>query len=193
MEKCIQEFIWQKVKDQIDKILEDNSDYFVFNTNSEYIFMQKFEEYLSFIKLNFMHDDVKTLDRHKIAAIIICSIIEANPLRMKFECEENQLFDGNEKIAVNIGLSYMKSVLILLLNTTDEKGKFEEFAFPKALACETDYITIFCRNLFYAKKYYALNPLEIANTLFLLENFSLEKYNIDSDVIRKKYEELEKK
>ena len=60
-----------------------------------------------------------------------------------------------------------------------------EYIMPRALVCETDYETIICRNLYYAKTYYDLNPIDLANTLFLLEQFTLLKLDVDLDILRK--------
>lgn len=186
----IKKLVWKLVEEQGQYIVGKYPEYFKLNTNSEYVFFQKFDEFTEIVKSNFMKTDIVDLDRHKVAAIIICSIVECSVLKTNYECNEDELFDGNEKIAVNIGLSYMRATLIKMLDTTSEKDKFVDFYFPKALMCDTDYITILCRNLYYARKNFILNPLEIANTLFLLENISLIKSNIDLEVVRKKTLEI---
>lgn len=190
----IKSAIWKLVEQEAKAIEEEYPESFKFNKNSEYIFNEKFDEYLEEIKSKFMQNDVVDLDSHKIAAIIICSIIEANVIKVTYSYNEKDLlFDGNEKIAVKIGLSYMRSVLKQLLQGTSEEGKFDDYVFPRAMMCDTDYMNIITRNLYYAKTYFVLNPIDIANTLFLLENITLLNLGIDFNVVRNKCQELVKK
>ena len=191
MEKDIKQSIWNLVESEAKAISEEFPNDFEFNKHSESIFMQRFDDYIADIKSKFMQSDVVDLDSHKITAVIICSIIESGVIKVKSDYDENKLlFDGNEKIAVNIGLSYMRAALKALLKGTSEEGKFDDYNLPSALMCDTDYKTILCRNLFYAKKYYVLNPIDIANTLFLLEHVTLIKLGIDLDVLREKCQEI---
>lgn len=186
----IKNLIWKLIKEQGESIVEKYPEYFSFNTNSEYIFMQKIDDYTDMVRSQFMKEDVVDLDRHKVAAIIICSIVEAGVLKVNYEYNKDNLFDGNEKIAVNIGLSYMKATLKKMLEGINDEGKFDDFFFPQALTCETSYETILCRNLYFAKQYFILNPIDIANILFLLENISLAKYKIDIEELKKKSKEI---
>lgn len=190
VEKDIKKSIWSLVEKEAKSIEKEFPNDFIFNNNSESIFMQKFDDYIADIKSKFMQSDVVDLDSHKITAVIICSIIKSSVIKVKSIYDENRLlFDGNEKIAVNIGLSYMRAALKELLIGTTEEGKFDDYLLPKALMCDTDYNTILCRNLFYANKFYVLNPIDIANTLFLLENITLINLGIDLDVVRNKCQE----
>lgn len=194
MNKSVRDSVWDLVEKEAKVIANRYPQNFKFNDNSEYIFKQKFDDYVEKIKSKFMQSDVIDLDSHKIAAIIICSIIEANVIKVIYEYdEEKMLFDGNEKIAINIGLSYMGAVLQKLLQGTKEEGKFDEYIFPKALMCDTEYKVILARNLYYAKTYFMLNPIDVANTLFLVENYTLMKLGIDLDVVREECQKLVKR
>lgn len=191
MDEIVKERVWDIVEKNAKDVVSKYEDTFYFNDNAKYVFMQKMDEYEEMIKSKFMHFEVIKLDRHKIASIIICSVIEANVLRTITDCEsEEVLFDGNEKIGVNIGLSYMRSTLLALLSKTSEAGKFQDYTFPEALTCDTAYKTIICRNLYYAKTHFMLNPIELSNTLFLLENYSLMESGVDLKVLKKKILEV---
>ena len=133
-----------------------------------------------------MVKEVRGLDSHKIAAVIICSIIKADALRVSdydFESDK-RIFDGNEKVAVKVGLGYMAAALKKIMEGTSEADKFTEYIMPRALMCDTDYMTIICRNLYYAKTYYELNPIDLANTLFLFEQFTLLHKKVDLEILR---------
>lgn len=184
--------IWKIVQQQSEIIVNDHSKNFLFSIDSKKNFFYFFEHYYNSIKANVMYDNVQELDRHKLAAIIICSIIKAEPLKSIFPYKEKEyIFDGNEKIAVNIGLSYMNASLRQLLSMRpNEEKKFEDFIFPKASMCDTEYISILCRNLCYAKKYYELNPIDLANTLFLLEYITLLQIDIKPEIMKQLCDEI---
>ena len=193
MDKETKDGIWKLTEKKAKEIQEKFPDSFKFNENSKFVFMQKFDNYVEEIKETFMHSDVVDLDSHKIATAIICAIIEAEVIKVIYVYDEDNLvFNGNEKIAVDIGLSYMRFALKRILENTKEAGKFDDYIFPQAFMCDTDYETILCRNLYYAKKYYKLNPIDLANTLFLLENISLRSCGIDLEVVREQCQKLSK-
>lgn len=184
--------IWNHVHAQIFNIVNNFPNHFRYNNDSEVKFLQNFERYYNCIKAKIMYDSVQELDRHKLAAIIICSIIKADPLQSIYPYKEKEyIFDGNEKIAIDIGLSYMSASLKKLLSLRpEEEKKFEDFIFPKASMCDTDYISILCRNLCYAKKYYELNPIDLANTLFLLEYITLLQIDIAPETMKQLCDEI---
>lgn len=139
-----------------------------------------------------MYDDVQELDRHKLAAIIICSIIKADAIQSIYPYKAKEyIFDGNEKIALDIGLSYMNASLKKLLSRRPQEGeKFDDFILPKASMCDTEYISIMCRNLCYAKRDYKLNPIDLANTLFLLEYITLIQVGINPETMKQLCDEI---
>lgn len=181
----------QQVKQVIDKYPKN----FMYNNESEKNFNKHFDYYYNFIKSNVMSDSVQELDRHKLAAIIICSIIMTDSLQVTSTYSEDRfVFDGNEKIAVDIGLSYMRSSLKELLSKEpNEAVKFDDFILPEASMCDTDYTSILCRNLCYAKRYFKLNPIDLANTLFLIEYITLQHVSISSETMKCLCNEIVKK
>ncbi|MCI9416332.1 MAG: hypothetical protein HFI82_02805 [Eubacterium sp.] len=187
--------IWNNVEEQAKFIIDKYPDNFKYNFECEKNFHNAFDRYYNTIKENVMYDNVQELDRHKLSAIIICSIIQSNPLQVISDYEKDRyVFDGNEKIAVNIGLSYMHSSLKeLLQRRPDEAAKFSDFIFPIAFMCKTDYISILCRNLCYAKKYYELNPVDLANTLFLIEYITLLQIGINPETMKQLCDEISNK
>ena len=57
---------------------------------------------------------------------------------------------------------------------------------PDALSCDAPYFEILCRNLFYAKSDagWNINPLDMAEKLFILEYVTLEKNGIDPHILK---------
>lgn len=187
--------IFNNLKKQVLQIIENYPNHFIYNNESEKTFNKYFDSYYNSIKSNVMYDTVQELDRHKLAAIIICSIIMADSLQVTSSYSNNHyVFDGNEKLAVDIGLSYMRSSLRELLRKNPEEAiKFKDFIFPEASMCDTNYISILCRNLCFAKKYYQLNPIDLANTLFLIEYITLIQVSISSKTMKQLCDEIIKK
>lgn len=184
--------IWENVKKQAEWIVKDYPDNFKFNENSRASFFHAFEHYYNDIKTKVMYDDVQELDRHKLAAIIICSVIQADALQPTHPYKEKEyIFDGNEKIALNIGLSYMNASLKKLLHRyPQEEEKFTDFILPEASMCDTEYVSILCRNLCYAKRDYKLNPIDLANTLFLLEYITFIQVGIQPQTMKRLCDEV---
>lgn len=138
--------------------------------------------------LEYMEDKEKPLDRHKIAAIIMISAIRAEVLQGK---RKNDIFVANYVLAAEVGFSYMREALNRELEKKSGTAiePINNFFFPKANSCSTDYFRIFYRNLYFAdtNKAWNLNPLDIAERLFLLEYMTLEHNGIDPNIL-KEYE-----
>lgn len=179
--------IWKHVEKEMRNIVGKFPNHFRYNENREAIFNKHFDRYFEEIKDKVMRSEVGELDSHKITSVIICSVIMTDALSVLDgeNQEDTMIFNGNEKVAVKVGLSYMAAALKKILEGTKEEGKFTEYIMPKAVMCETDYMTIICRNLYYAKTFYELNPIDLANTLFLFEQFTLLQKGIDLEVLRK--------
>lgn len=180
------QIIWQHVEGEIQNIIKKFPNNFEYNENGRAVFYKSFDRYFDDIKDKVMLPEVRGLDSHKIAAVIICSIIKADALKVSvYDYEaDKRIFDGNEKIAVKVGLGYMAAALKKIMEGTSEENKFTEYIMPKAIMCETDYMTIICRNLYYAKTYYELNPIDLANTLFLFEQLTLLQNKVDLEILR---------
>ncbi len=137
---------------------------------------------------NYMDETVENLDRHKIAALIIISLLETNAISYE-GLNGDQIFIGSELLALKVGLAYMMGELNKKLAAKGIKHTIKKFYFPNAQSCPTSYIEIICRNLYYTKTDYNFNPLDLADRLFLLEYITLLKEDIDSDKL-KDYKEI---
>lgn len=193
--KATRDVIWNAILIESKIIMKDDPS-IVMYTDSEKLFHQNFNYYHSLIIDKFMKLQDKHLDRHKIAAIIICSILKSDILGIACGQECNQTIDdiflANEKLALNIALSDMYQRLL----SECEEGKipydkiFPDYVFPVPLSCDRDYTEVICRDLYYSKKYFELDPLSIANFLFLLEAYSFEATHVEINI--NKWEELNK-
>lgn len=142
-------------------------------------FDKNFRAMYKLIKDNYMKPDVVALDRHKVAAIIICTIIDEEIVSTNKQTENDVVFLGSEMIALSVGLSYMQRSLNDILQEIAVPKIINGYHMPIAMACKTDYFDILARNLYFAKKHYVLNPLDIADKLFLVEYLTLKNEMID--------------
>ena len=131
---------------------------------------------------HYMEKPEEPLDRHKVAAIIIVSIIKSNILEGK--AAEGYVFLGNYILATDIALLYMLNEINKRLTLKGEK-EISQYFFPAAMSCQTDYYMIFFRNLYFAHTddAWRLNTLDIAERLFLIEFMTLEKNGVDPSIL----------
>lgn len=138
------------------------------------------------IKAEYMKPNVSELDRHKIISTMIIASIE-NDL-VTYSGKNSRLVPLVEfMIPTEVGLNWMLAGLNRELSKRNFKAKISRYHMPQAFACDTPYFEVFCRNLYYAnekEKNLRLNPLDIAEKLFLLEYITLLKNNIDPTLLR---------
>lgn len=103
---------------------------------------KKFDDYFrkmySEIKEHYMESTVKNLDRHKIASIIIVSLLNSNDIVYQGEIEQGEEFFGQYLIAASVGITFMQNQLNMLLMEKN-KEPIKKLWFPDALSCDTPY------------------------------------------------------
>lgn len=146
-------------------------------------FEKRFLDMYAEIKDRYMDEKTETLDRHKVAAILLIAVIEADILESRHQGQRR--FVGNYILASDSAFSYMLSELNREL-ARRHQGKIVKYIFPDALACETDYYRIFYRNLFYIgqNEAWTFNPLDLSERLFLLEYLTLKENGIDINALK---------
>lgn len=148
-------------------------------------FREQFESLYASILKKYMVSSVTELDRHKLAAIMIISSINAETISYRLDkIPPKTIFIGGEMIAVEVALSWMIEGLNSALKEKGVRVKIDKYVMPTAFACSTPYFEIFCRNLLYAQKDYVLNPLDISDKLFLLEYITLLENHIDPTILK---------
>lgn len=181
------ENLTSKIWGSIDKgaqIIESESKYIIYNKGSEKRYKQIFEDLYKYIATQYMENPEEALDRHKVAAISMIAVIKADVVESNKQ-DDDEVFFGNYTLATDCGLRYMLSELNKRLEKEGE-APIQGYYFPTAMACETDYYRIFYRNLYFAynNDEWGLNPLDIAERLFLLEYMTLEKNGIDPCILK---------
>lgn len=133
----------------------------------------------------YMRESSQDLDRHKMAAILIIAIVKAAPFSETQETSKK--FMGNYVVATEIGLSYMLQMLNNVLYKVGE-APLDSYVFPKSWTCTNDYFRVFYRNLYFSNsnQEWGLNPLDIADKLFLLEYITLKEKGISVEKLELK-------
>lgn len=185
--------IWKKIVKECEEMMKKDAT-LVMYTDSEKLFCQNFNYFHKLITDKFMKLKNEHLDRHKIAAIIICSILKTDILGY-CPMNETEMFSGNiflsnEKLALDVALSDMYYSLEQDFSAGEIPYEkiFEDYIFPRPLSCDREYTEVICRDLYYAKKFFELDPLSIANFLFFLESYSFEVSGIK--INQEKWDEL---
>lgn len=175
LETTVEEF--NKEKDLVELVADGKKN-----------FGKRFRGNYNYIKENYMKKEVNFLDRHKVSAIIIVSLLEVNPIKYHGEISDDQVFLGEYFLIAAVGFNYLQECLneILAQSGID---KIEKIYFPEPFSCNVAYFDIFCRNLYFAKSEdkWGLNPLDIAKELFLLEYMTIREMKIDPQVLKESY------
>lgn len=176
--------VWKLLTVECQKYSQENPN-FKFDASKKEDFKEYFIAQYKSIKRKYMHPSVKYLDRHKVASLITISILETNVISYDNDnLDEDYIFIGAELISLKVGLAYMIAKLNEKLLSRGVDKKIEKVIFPNAQSCQTPYIEIICRNLFYAKRDFVFNPLDLADRLFLVEYITLSSQNITPDILK---------
>lgn len=135
------------------------------------------EEYDGFCKKH-MKQKAKSLDRHKVAAIIVVAAMRAQLISSKEIAKSGYLNLITEKIITEVAFAWIKNELNLKISKNDPSLKVDSLSMPEAFSCDTPYFYIFCRNLYYSYNDNYLNVLELAEKLFLIEYIVVKEHKI---------------
>lgn len=176
-------FAWDAIKSESMRFREGNSA-IEFHEEGYAEFESLFTRHYNDIMNRFMRE-TEVLDSHKQAAIITISCLESNAVR--HEVEDGKISIVPQLIAVNVGLSYMNDRLNEMLEERG-LGTIERYDMPIAIACETPYIEIICRLLYYEQheEDMVFNVMELADKYFLLEYISLIQNGIEPALLKQK-------
>ena len=180
----IKKQVWEMFVSVAEQMMQEDSD-IVLNYAAEQHFSDSFDILYKYIKEEHMNGSVVYLDRHKVAAIVIIAFIRVNALGYGKRLDSS-MFWGNYKLAISVGLSYM---LVMLNNELMENGcktTIEKYIMPEVLMDDIPYIDVFARNIYYleTQKKSDLNVIDLANSLFLLECITMEKYGISPNCLK---------
>lgn len=176
--------IWDALKASCEWYIRKDSR-LIFHDDLFETFRQKFIELYGSIMKKYMKPGVFELDRHKVASITIITSIQTGVISYKDEESHPEIiFLGQEMISTEVALTWMLRGLNTKLKEFGQSASIDHYYMPVAFACPTPYFEIFCRNLYFARIDYQLNPLDIAEKLFLLEYITLLDTAIDPKILQ---------
>lgn len=152
---------------------------------SEEEFVNKCDTVHKYIIRDYMKKNPKPqLDRHKLAAIIaVCGSAESF-IKSSEEIEGDNIFFGRFMVALYVALSFMEDDLNAdikeskLLSPDEKVG----LCLPDPVICETKSVNSMARMMYWeerTKTDVCIRVLELANTLFLIEQYTLLMYDVD--------------
>lgn len=174
-------YVWNVLNGAIKTIDDDDKKKNLTIRCKDFEFFKKtFNDLYYKILDDYMEESVDNLDRHKVAAVIIISILKTIDIEYD-NLPKTKVLWGKQTVAVNIGLNYMCGELNKILAENGWEGEIEKFDMPNAISCNTSFEDIMIRNLVYAEDNpeWGLNPLTIAENLFLLEYITIIQRGID--------------
>ena len=153
-------------------------------------FRENFCERYKYVLQEYMNQDVKVLDRHKVSAVAIIEFILSDILIYEEPRHGiDEIFMIKYDLATQTGLAFMQYWFNNLLEAKGESAIIE-WHWPQLLSCpENSYFRVFARNLYYTEQSIkksgerqyvkAFNELELAEKLFLFEYITIIKEGIE--------------
>ncbi len=180
--KEIINYTWEQFKEHYNDFKKNEPNLFFHDDKYEkycQLFIEKYEDILK----RFMKNTTE-LDSHKQAAIITICCLEADIIT--HEVDDMHISIIAEIIAVNVAISYMNDQLNEKLKEKGIGKKIPQFRLPIAISCDTPYIEIMCRLLYYNKteKDMSFNILELSDRYFLIEYINLLQNNIEPYLLK---------
>ena len=178
MDKTIYEKLWvQSIRPKIDRmLLSDDSIFFIDGQVKEKIWLT-YEDYKNKVH-TYMHYPDGRIDRHKVASVMLYSIIANKPFEIKiFPTKENvrsSALLANEILAVHVAFAILQSFILQDALNKSDKMQFEifktGFIFPE---CQHDnYPTHIYKMLYYAKYNNHYDIFAFSHILFLIEAYT---------------------
>lgn len=166
----------EKYSKQVDKIkiIKDK----------ENVFIEKCMKLYNNFSDEYMSKDNTELDRHKIGAIISIVGSSDNYIESNILIKKDMFFLGRYSIPVVVAFDFIEQQMNDDLHQFRliRKNKTAKLYIPSPSSCETWYIDSIARILLHEEKKNVsdtLRVVELANTLFLIEECTLLKYKIN--------------
>ncbi|MBQ7347788.1 MAG: hypothetical protein IJW55_07510 [Clostridia bacterium] len=172
------EAYWAELEKTVKKHRDEEDENILFYKDKYELFKENFNALYKKIKMQHMKPKVDALDSHKVVAVMLISVLQSNVISYAKELKQNQVFLGPHMFATEVALSWMLDLLNKKLSAKNIP-EISAYVMPTPFTCNTPYFDVFSRNLYLSEKEYCLNPLDIAEKLFLLEYITLIKNNID--------------
>ena len=177
MDRTVYERIWEiSIRPKIDRMLAADTDIiFVEGQIKEKIWLT-YEDYKNKVH-SYMHNPDGRIDRHKVASVMLYSIISNNPFEVKLPAKRevnSSAYMANETLGFNTALAIVLSFIKTDADEKSDSNKIElfrnGFVFPK---CQHDtYEATIYKMLYYSKYNSCYDIFAFANILFLIEAYT---------------------
>ena len=178
MELATYEKIWENIiKPKIDSMLAKDADILLNGGQLKEKIWLTYEEYKNKVH-SYMHNPNGRIDRHKVASVMLYSIIvnkpfELNLLPVKREVNSSALL-ANEILGFHTALAIVRSFILQDAYEKSDKIKLEifkdNFTFPE---CQHDsYATHVYKMLYYSKLNRCYDIFAFAHVLFFIEAYT---------------------
>lgn len=184
--------IWYKViRKELDRFVGIDVLDFYSETDMQNSIKKEYDSLYKHCQNTYMDENVKTLDRHKVAACYMLAIIQAK-LFKAYPSSEKGIVIIKEQLAISVGLSILRSYLISKYDSNGEIKPREVFhtdcaVFKKGFIMpdEKDVNHGSYRNNFAMELYFTgiegnYNILALSNTLYLLEMYNRHIWKINN-------------
>ena len=172
------EKIWeQSIKPKIDRMSSSDDDILFIGEHVKEKIWLTYEDYKNTVH-TYMYNPDGLIDRHKIASVMLYSIIINRPFELKYLSSKQQVrgsaLMANEILGFNTALAILWSFLLKDANKKSDKIKIEifenGFIFP---TCEyDDYPTHVYKMLYYAKHNNKYDIFAFSHVLFFIEAYT---------------------
>jgi len=149
-------------------------------------FFQGFCADYSYFAREFMQKKGTRLDRHKVAAIAMINLLGIDMFENP-PAIDDRLLPGfpQQEIAIDVGLTFMLDQMNYeLKKRLSVRDEIPIYCMPHPFSTGIPYAELLARELYWTQKYYMLNPLSLANQLFMLEYFTLLNANINPEGLK---------
>lgn len=181
----IYESAWNALVDFYYLNIENKYDNINFDFSKKTDFERYFINEYKNIYEKYMDSNTDFLDRHKQAAILISDVIKNKVFFETSHNDDENIFIGLHQIAILLGISYMLDSLNEILKKNGYSQKVDSYNFPKAMSCNTSYLDILSRDLFFQDyKDNGVYILSLAHILFMIEFYTLKLLGIDTKILK---------
>jgi len=178
MELAIYEEVWSKcIKPKIDSMLSEDNDIFLNGGPIKEKIWQTYQKCRNSVH-TYMYDPDGLIDRHKVAAVMMYSIIVNKPLGLKFLHVE-QLAKGssllaNETLGFYTALSIVRSFILSDAREVSNGKKIEIFinGFIFPVCRHEDYLSNVYKMLYYSNLNECYDIFALSHVLFLIEVYT---------------------
>lgn len=177
--------IWNTVIEKLIKQYKAESFYISVEPNAQDLIWKHYVDFREHCRAHYMIESSDLLDRHKVCACLIYSIVKSSVISHNISNDKNNSFYSviNEDLALTTGLTLLRAFIISAATDAHDNGKLDSdelnrikkifengIKFPPTN--HGSYRENFLAELHFTMKEENYNILSLAQVLFLLETYT---------------------